>query len=466
MLGCLSGVLKLYGDGCMNSFFAEPLSKKKILLRKERLNSALDIVLEKRKWDRSRINEFQLESLREIVAYAYEHIPFYRRKYDEYGFQPSMVKELDDIKRIPWLTKSELRKLKKEEMLSPVFNQDKRFLTTSGSTGTPVGLYKSETSIWHFTAYAMTLYYQWCCGKPIKKVMYLLDSTPHNIDYALADQLRTIVMEERIVSTFEKSAEIMEKFDEFEPEYLSSYPATMRNLAAYLADRNQKRGNLKLLHLTSEMLDERTRKLLKKVFPYARIVETYTTTEAGMLGFECEKEGGFHLAEDSAIYELIDADNELAINRGRLVVTDLTNWATPVIRYSGLGDLVEFDGKSRCECGSVLKRIKNLEGRYVDSILLKDGTALSPYTVTNIIADIPDVLKYQIIQHEVDDFQILIVLDDKNTAKKERIRETICEGFKKLLAYPADCRVEFANDIKSHKPGHKIPLVVSRVIRF
>jgi len=333
---------------------------------------------------------------------------------------------------------------------------------TSGSTGSPVGLFRSEASLYDFTAYAMLLFHDWCRGQPLARSLFILDAKPHNIDYALADLLRTTVMEERIVSTFANTAQLADLLEQFDPEYISSYPATMRNLAAYLLERNRIYPQLKLLHMTSEMLDAQTRRLINRVWPNAVLRETYTSTEAGLMGYQCDAGAGYHLAEDCVLCEIVDEHGLPAEGAGRLIITDLINDATPVIRYSGLGD-VAVRGSSACACGSPLAKIASLQGRYVDSIRLEDGTLLSPYALTNIVASLEGITAYQIIQLRVDEVEVVIVPDVNTAGSQQHLARQVKAGFAAALGEDMACAVTFTDAILPPAGGHKVPLVVSKL---
>src|SRR5205085_8254840 len=135
---------------------------------------------------------------------------------------------------------------------------------------------------------------------------------------------------------------------------------------------------LRLLHVTAEMLDRRTRLLLGQVFPRARIVETYTSTEAGLMAYQCPRDPRLHLCEDRVLVEIVDGAGHATREMGEIVVTNLANWTTPIIRYRGLGDFCRWK-ESACPCGSILRSIGDLEGRRAESITLPDGSLLSPY---------------------------------------------------------------------------------------
>ncbi len=133
-----------------------------------------------------------------------------------------------------------------------------------------------------------------------------------------------------------------------------------RGLAIEMDRRRCTYDRLRLLHLTSETLDQRTRRLIGRVFPRATIVETYTSTEVGLVGFRCAA-GSWHLAEEGAIFEILDDRREPTNGLGELVVTSLTNWSFPLIRYRAWVDLCRWR-ETACNCGSHFRAIEHLRG--------------------------------------------------------------------------------------------------------
>jgi len=236
----------------------------------------------------------------------------------------------------------------------------------------------------------------------------------------------------------------------------------MRAIAMLLAKQQRTYTPLKLLHLTSEMLDARTRQLLARVFPQARIVETYTSSEAGLMAYPCPAGHGWHLAEESAIYEIVDPAGNPTPDVGQIVVTDLTNRATPIIRYRGLGDFCRWE-PGTCACGVPRRAIQGLQGRWADSIVLPDGTLLSPYTLVNVLEDIPGIAQHQIIQHSTTDLEVRLVTD--GSAAAETVRDAALAALARLLPPTLQCRISFAPAITSAAGRHKIPLVISHVRR-
>jgi phenylacetate-coenzyme A ligase PaaK-like adenylate-forming protein len=466
-----NGVSFVIGFGVDNGmikpapFFKTRLSKQQFRQRENALLKALKNTLLSLNMDRESLIRHQESQMKRLLVYANESIPFYRKLYQKAQFEPDHFQSLDDLHKIPMVTKSMLRQADISD-LQPPQTVTAQFLTTSGSTGEPVGLYKSDDAMWMFMAAAYTRYHQWCGDRPIRNVLYILDDKPGNIDYTLGDLLRTMAMEDRFVSSFATIQTMWDAVDRFHPHYISTYPSVIRNLSLFVLENRWTCPWVTLLNLTSEMLDTHTRHLIRQGFPNARIIETYTSTEAGFMGYQCGDRGGFHLSEDMGIYELHPVENDPGLRQ--LIVTDLVNFATPLIRYSGLGDIVT-PVDTPCQCGSNHIRIDCLQGRIVDSVELPDGSRVTPYVLTNIVSDTPGILKYQIIQNEPDAFLIKIVMDRDtmgdgiDTNDCEQLENRIQQAFRDALKCKINCHIQPVDDIQPEPGHHKVPLVVSGI---
>ncbi len=435
----------------MSARFHTGESMRTLAQRERLLLGALDEVIPSLSWSRDEHHAYQESKLRTLLQHAFDNVSLYKSKLTAASFHPEDFRTLDDLPCIPFLTKDDLRNTPLDDLVSAGHRVNARLIASSGSTGVPSRLFRDEASLWHFTARNTALYHDWCDEKPIADVMYFVDMAQDSIDYALADLLRTTVMQNRIVSVHDSVESQLEKLDEFTPEFISSYPSTMRNLAIALHRRGEKCEELRLLHLTSETLDDRTRHLIESVFVNARLIETYTCSEAGLIAFECTKDKRLHIAEDGVIVEIIE---------GEIVVTDLTNWSTPVIRYRGLGDRCHWESSS-CPCGSPLRSIRQLEGRVADTIARQDGTMISPLVVTNALDEVAGVYQYQIVQPEAGRFEIAVVRDELSGRDEATVSDEIARVIERALAEPTTTRVNFVAAIYPKMGAHKIPLVIS-----
>ena len=386
----------------------------------------------------------------------------YRSKYDAAGFRPEHLQSLGDLERIPLLTKEDLRGTSREALRNNAGTRGDRWVQSSGSTGRPAGIWRDEPSLWQFMAQNTVLYYEWCHSSPISNVLYFLDLAQDSIDYALADLLRTVTAEERIISVTAPVEVHLAQLDEFQPEFISSYPSAMRSLAMLMRRHGLKNTKLKLLHLTSEMLSQRTRELLADTFPRARVIETYTSTEAGLIAWECLHDKRWHLNEASVIGEIITQSGAPADSPGSLIITDLANRATPIIRYAGLGDLCAWQ-TSPCPCGSPLRSLGRIHGREADTLMRHNGAGVSPYRVTNALEEVPGIAQYQVVQHASRDFEIFAISDASLALPLDHLASAIRSALTTAMGEPTQCEIRWVSQILPKANQHKVPLIICEV---
>ena len=456
------------------------LTPAQIRERGEKLHTALDAVIEQRSWSTPKRRAHQWRTLKKLVQHAFEHVPLYQRLFAKSGFKPDMLEDWDDFQKVPLLTKNDLREADEHSLNATAswsapalwsFSQaedlskapedrrtpkrsrdDSRWLASSGSTGIPAKIARSETSLWHYMAWNTALFFDWCGGRPLSNGLYLVDFAPDSIDFAAADLLRTTVPDSRLFSVHDPVSKLTEKALSNAPEFISSYPSTLRAIALELGNRVI--AKTKLIPLTSEMLDAHTRHLLSNVFPNAKLIETYTSTEGGLVAFQCTHDARWHLAETNVIAEIVDAEGKPTVGLGHLVITDLTNDATPIIRYRGLGDLARWE-TSPCPCGSTLRSIRQLEGRSAAMLRTRGGIWLSPFVITNAIEEVPGLAQYQVVQTQPGCIDVKIVATSPADIETHLLRV--------LDHADMDVCVSLVPEIKPQGRGHKVPLVVSEL---
>ncbi|HZZ73203.1 MAG TPA: hypothetical protein VFE24_13185 [Pirellulales bacterium] len=427
--------------------------------RERHLLGALELALQRRSWHAGELREFQTCTLQALLTYAYERVPFYRAKYQAAGFTPAQFQRWDDLLLIPRVTKAELRAAPLADLKSSDDPAPCRLLASSGSTGISGRLFLDESALTFYAAQNLLLYYDWCQGRPYSEVLYFIDLSPDAIDYAFADQLRTTVAVERLVDAALPAAVHCEQIRRLKPEFISSYPSTMRNIALTFAQENHIATAVRLLHLTSEMFDAATAALLRRVFPQAKIVETYTSTEFGLLAARCAA-GRWHWNEAAAVGEVVDEAGCPTAQTGELVVTNLMNWATPLIRYQGLGDYGCW-GAADCGCGASRRSLERLEGRVAETLFRDDGTPLTPYALTNRLEETPGLRQFQVIQHDTARLELQVVRDPAAGISASALRAALEAACMQVLGRGIVCSVCLVDTIAARQGSHKTPLVVS-----
>jgi phenylacetate-CoA ligase len=147
---------------------------------------------------------------------------------------------------------------------------------------------------------------------------------------------------------------------------------------------------------------------------------------------------------------------------GSVVLTNLSNMSTPIIRYSGMGDVAVFDSEP-CPCGDRQPLLKVVEGRLVDSLVLGNGKLVHPFTLTLALENIPLIAKFQIVQERLDSVRVLIVPETRSNGHRT-IPEEIRQSLRKSLGERVQITVDLVTDIpEMGKPGfHTVKSLVPK----
>jgi len=187
------------------------------------------------------------------------------------------------------------------------------------------------------------------------------------------------------------------------------------------------------------------------------VLSQYNAVEAFKIGFTCEERNGFHLHEDLCHVKTVDTNGKKLNNgeKGEIVISNFVNRGTVLLNYR-LGDVGSLS-KEKCPCGRTLPLLSKLEGRVEDILFLQDGRFIHPRAVWAVIKKIEGVLKYQLIQHAPQRFELRLVTVDKDTYPL--VVGRILDGLKELLGSSATIESAYFDDLKPKEGGKFRPVL-------
>lgn len=352
------------------------------------------------RWEREKLDQLQLERLRELLSFAAKHSPFYTQLFRECGLDPSNVSSIADLSKLPVLDKGALV-AHKTEIQSRASFAKLRFSETSGTTGQALGIYRSEE--WDSaTRAAMMRGYGWYGIKPWERNGYLWGynfSNSEKVKTQLLDSLQNrfrlfSYSDDEIVSFCKRMRSA---------SYISGYSSMIYEIAKRINSMGLSRSfpNLRMVKGTSEKIYPSYQEEVEKAFGMKMISE-YGAMETGIIAFECPEGGHMHIAMEHVIVEEVD---------GCAVVTNLMSHSFPIIRYK-LGDAIELAPDDfLCSCGRAHPVLLNVLGRVGKVVRgkAKDYPSLTFYYVfKNIALKKGIALNYQVIQEQIGHLQINI----------------------------------------------------------
>ena len=411
-------------------------------------------------WPRDRIAAESLLRLRTLLADVGARVPYYRQLFQAQAFDPAAVNSLEDLQRLPFLTKAIIRQhteaLKHEQAVNL-----KRF-NTGGSSGEPLIFFIGDERVSHDVAAKWRATRWW--GVDIGDPEMVVWGSP--IELGSQDrvrQWRDRLLRTELLPAFEMSEA---KIDGFiaairrkRPRMLFGYPSALTHIARHAEKRGVDMSNLgiKVAFVTSERLYDDQRETLVRVFG-CPVANGYGSRDAGFIAHECPH-GKMHITADDVIVELIDpAGVPVPVGTsGEIVVTHLATRDFPFIRYR-TGDMAVMDD-APCSCGRGLPVLKEIQGRSTDFVIAADGTVMHGLALIYILRDLPGVQSFKIVQDSLMHTTVQLVVDDQFDRSSS---PDIANGFKRRLGEAVHIDVQFVDHIPAEKSG-KFRYVVSHV---
>ncbi|MDE2223396.1 MAG: phenylacetate--CoA ligase family protein [Candidatus Omnitrophica bacterium] len=362
-----------------------------------RLKTSLD----KSQWlPADRLGEHQSRLLKTVVSHAYAHVPYYRQLFDKLDLTPSDIQNAGDLKKIPTLKKSDIKKNFKVLTADNAPQFLPRLCRTSGTTGEPVEFLQDKPSnILEFCYYWR--YWSWAgyvLGSPFAELtLYHFLNTDINAVADHAPMTNRLMLNPAQLSLKNMDA-YASAFKKYRPQFLKGSPSSVFVLASLLEKKGTGTLPLKAVFTTGELLLPHQRKKIESIFQ-SKVLDSYGQMERTTAICQCPL-GHYHINSDYGVLE---------IDKGRVVGTSLYNFAMPLLRYE-LNDTIEIPaGGQACACGRGLPVCKNIIGRSQDALVTADGRFL---TNVFILFDILQNVSWaQIVQDTVDKIRIRLVRD-------------------------------------------------------
>ncbi len=348
----------------------------------------------------------QWTAVQDMLHYVYGHNRFYRRRLHELGGSPEDFKSWEDFERLPLLTKDDLRE-HADELLSDGWDVSSLIRKrTGGSTGVPVHVYRDLRASRMKTGVVMR-HDEWAHFQVgVKKAALWGDVKPRtSLWHRVTDTLynRTIYLDTLEMDDC-NMLDFAEAIRRTSTKLLFGHGHSLYHFARFLRDRRVTDLKLKGIISSAEMLPPGERRIVEEVFGNV-VFDRYGCEEVGLIASECERHDGMHVAAEGVYVEILDGTEEVP---GRVVVTDLLNHATPILRYE-IGDMA-MTKPGPCTCGRGLPRIGRVIGRTSDFLYTPEGRQISGISLLDtIIIHIAGFRRVQVVQESLDSLTFNVV---------------------------------------------------------
>lgn len=388
------------------------------------------------------IIEYQEKRLRKLIQYAYNEIPYYRKLFITNKISPGSVKYLEDLEKIPILTR-DLAIRNYPELINPslVFKTHR----SSGTTGPRMKWAYSE--IWADLFWkALWRGFGFAGLTPDKRVLSLYSPAIGEIS-----KNSLIIREAFDPNEVENDLKLARNF---KPQFAYFYSSSAYILASYLIKADE-RLPLEGFIVTSDQLHPQYRKVIEEAFQ-CELYNNYGCNDGGAWGAECEEHSGFHHDFERSILEF-DED-------GSMLSTDLWNYAMPFIRYKN-GDVGKWLNKT-CKCGRNMPLFE-VNGRIGDFIVTPSNKIISPTAAGSIFFLNECFADYRIIQHSESEIEILYVNNNDFSAE---YCENLLKPFTSLIddmnivINPTD-HIERSSSLKRRSIENRSPRTIDQVFK-
>lgn len=361
-----------------------------------------------------------------IVQHAYKNVPYYQRLFKEKDIPINSFKDISDISKIPFLTKELLVKYREELIATNINKESLQYITTSGSTGNPVGFYVDSDSTMKEWAYTIHLWsrigYRSDSSRLLLrgKTFWAQKNQGRNWQY---DALRR----ELSCNIFDFSEENLEQYckaiEKYRPDFVHGYMSAVMILCKHIEKRvGSLRHRFKAILAVSENVLSSQREYVERILN-ARVFSFYGHSERLIMAGECEYSNEYHIEPLYGYAEIVDRNGNVIKDDsiGELVATGFCNKGMPLLRYK-TGDMASWSQKNNCKCKRPHIRLKEVHGRWKQDVLVNCDNALISLTAINMHSNIFDkIIRYQFYQDTIGKI-VMKILPNRNFGKDDEIK--------------------------------------------
>jgi phenylacetate-CoA ligase len=398
-------------------------------------------------WERIEANQFR--QLGRLLDHAFATVPHYRRALTEVGFRPGRAITSDWFRTLPILGRRDVQNAgdRLRSTATPPEHGRHESTATSGSTGVPVTVVKTELEQAYWSAVTMR-HSLWHHRNPRLKLAAIRSDRSGCSDYPhgsrqadwgppLAEVFGTgpaVLLDIR--TGIGEQADWLARED---PDYVLSFGTNLLFLARHCREHGIRLPRLKAVIASGEIVEPELRRLARELWDVP-LSDMYSAVEVGYVALQCPEHEHYHVQMEAAIVEVLDARGE-PCDAGEIVVTPLHNYATPLIRYA-LGDFGEVG--EACPCGRGLTVLRRIVGRARDIIVLPSGERRFGYHSPDLFAGIAPIVQHQIAQTGRDELEIRLVVRRRLTREEEAavtglVNKNYGGGFR--------CRISYRDEI-------------------
>jgi phenylacetate-CoA ligase len=394
----------------MNSFY-NPIFISKVL------KNYLFNIDRQRRFNDEELSKYQNKNFKKMVQFAYT-VPLYHHTYKKAGIHPDDIKSIEDIKKLPTVSKYDFKNYYPDGLVSSKIKKSKLIeVTTSGTTGKSLSIYVDMVEIVNGLFGYIRFLREHDINWRKDKLTIIGDFASHTAETGyifkgIQSQFGKNLFLKNIqwLNTNDPPEKVMEEIDKFKPDFLGGYTGMLGHLALLKEKGFGQDVSPRIIASTGSSLSKSLKELIERTFN-AKVFESYGSTESGPIAFQC-RYGKYHIMSDYVYLEFLkDGESVESGEAGKVVLTKLFGNGTPIIRYNAMNDIVA-PLYEKCNCGLSGVLIDKIYGREDISLYSLDGKILLPSSFGEIFSRILYELKtnkltdVRVIQHSLTKIEI------------------------------------------------------------
>ena len=409
-------------------------------------------------WSPELLAARQYSQIEVLLAFVTEAIPFYRQHLKKIGWKKGVTLDADIFSKLPILQRNEIQAQSNAIFAHGTTEHGKRYNKyTSGSSGSPLNLMGSEVStcltkamafrddLWQQRDFSKR-FLRIRSGRQAAEPLAIKDSPTWGFPAAgVYDTGPMTVFTHRL-----PIAQQAEALRARNPAYIQGYTSNILELTDYFRANNLTLPGLLSVTTYGEPTTEDVHAACRDVWGVP-VIPIYSCEEFGFIALQCPQHAHYHVNSESVLLEVLDEHNQPCKpgQYGRVVLTTLNNFVTPLIRYE-IGDIAQIG--EACPCGRGLAVLKNIAGRRRNMALLEDGVYCIPKVSRDVWRQFREVERCQFVQTEkaIIDIRIAVnhPLDDKQ-------KQSLIADVAAAIKHPFSYTVTEIDDLSRHQANGK-----------
>lgn len=347
-------------------------------------------------WSRERVIEHQNRKLKSLLSHAFHNVPYYHELFESSGIMPDDIKSVEDLQKIPVLTRDLLRD-NYEELKDARSIYRKQFpASSSGTTGTPIKYVHDRQCESAGIAAGYALYHLsgWSVGR---RRLHIWGNPTSIIKWQkYTSRAKRIILKQKnypayLLNDPENYQDLLSLIRAFKPEFIDGYAGPIGSFACWLRDMGIKTQGIKTVFTTAENLTPGFREVISEVL--GPVSDLYGSGEINGIAIQPVFSDRYIILESHVIVE-----EEEFNGSSELIITDLDARLMPLIRYK-IGDVVDRIHKPAGESDGAFSYFHTLDGRTTDFIKLNNGKVIHPVNILGgtFLRKYPEIRRHKVI---------------------------------------------------------------------